>query len=82
MTIGSREYMAGLRKYQQHEIESMILEMKVQGGSLEDCSAELHLLADFVRSKADGLKSAWPNLLQGTAYESREQGQGEAGAAS
>jgi hypothetical protein len=32
----------------------MIRQMKIEGGTLEDCSRELHLLADFVRAQAAG----------------------------
>jgi hypothetical protein len=70
-----RPMIAGLRKYYEEEIEGMVRQMKIDGGTLEDCVAELHLLADFVRSQADGLKALWPNLLQDTYYEIWEREQ-------
>jgi hypothetical protein len=36
------------RVYYEEEIEGMIRQMKIEGGSLEDCTRELHLLANFV----------------------------------
>lgn len=74
MVSETRQAVAGLREYYQGEIESMIRQMKIEGGTLDDCSAELDLLANFVRSKADDLKDAWPDLLKGTIHEIREQG--------
>jgi hypothetical protein len=41
----------------------MIRQMKIDGGTLEDCVAELRILADFVRSQADKVESEWPSLL-------------------
>jgi hypothetical protein len=73
MTNGSRKYLAGLRKYYQDEIETMIRQMKTEGGTLDDCLAELRLLAEFVHSQADTLKDGWPNLLQAASYEGSEQ---------
>ena len=58
----------------------MIRQIKIDGGELEDCVAELRLLAEFVRSQADSLKDRWPNLLQGTYYEKWKQSQSEASA--
>ena len=59
----------------------MIQQMKVEGGALDDCVAELILLAAFVHSQADGLETAWPNLLEGTGYEDWEKSHNESGAA-
>jgi hypothetical protein len=70
-----RPMIAGHRKYYEDEIEGMIRQMKIEGGTLDDCVTELRLLANFVRLQAEGLKDLWPNLLQGTYYESREQEQ-------
>ena len=53
----------------------MIRQMKIEGGSLEDCTRELHLLADFVLAQADGLREAWPELLRDTVYERRRNGE-------
>jgi hypothetical protein len=47
----------------------MIRQMKIEGGSLEDCTRELHLPADFVRAQAEGLGEAWPELLSDTYFE-------------
>ena len=69
MSSEKRKVIAGHRKYHQEEIETMVRQMKIEGGTLEDCTAELRLLADFVHSQADGLRDAWPTLLQGTHYE-------------
>jgi hypothetical protein len=71
----------GHRKHYEDEIEGMIRQMKIEGGTLDDCVAELHLVADFVRSQAQGLKDLWPNLLQGTYYESWEREQNKTGEA-
>jgi hypothetical protein len=46
----------------------MIRQMKIQGGTLDDCIAELKILANFVQSQADALTDAWPNLLKDTVY--------------
>jgi hypothetical protein len=81
MASENRISVAGLRKYYQEEIETMIRLMKIEGGILEDCIAELNILADFVRSQADTLTDAWPNLLKDTYYDSWEQGQNETGTA-
>jgi hypothetical protein len=51
----------------------MIRLMKIDGGTLDDCIAELNLLADFVRSQADSLKDVWPTLLKDTYYEEWER---------
>jgi len=76
-----RKSIAGFRLYYQDEIKTMVRQMKIDGGTLEDCIAELRLLAEFVRSQADGLSDEWPSLLQGTVYESLMQGQDDTGAA-
>jgi len=70
---------AAFRKYYQEEIESMIRQMKIEGGTLDDCIAELNILADFIHSQADELTDAWPTLLKDTACEEWEQKQNEAG---
>jgi hypothetical protein len=57
------------------ELETMVRQMKIEGGTLEDCIAELRLLADFVHSQADGLRDAWPTSLRGTYYEEWERSQ-------
>ncbi len=62
----SKHVPKALRVYYEEEIEGMIRQMKIEGGSLEDCTRELHLLADFVRAQADGLAEAWPELLRDT----------------
>ena len=72
---------AGLRKYFEEEIEGMVRRMKVDGGVLDDCVAELHLLADFVRSQAVGLKDLWPTLMLDTYYEIWEREQNKTGEA-
>lgn len=64
---GNRTYVAAQCKYHQEEIETMIRQMKVERGTLDDCITELNILADFVRSQADALTDAWPNLLKDTA---------------
>jgi hypothetical protein len=81
MANEKREYVAGYRKYYEDEIEAMIRLMKIEGGSLDDCIAELNLLADFVRSQTDGLKDVWPTLLKDTYYEEWERNKNEADAA-
>lgn len=65
----------GHRVYYEEEIEGMIRQMKIEGGTLEDCTRELHLLADFVRAQADKLAEAWPELLSDTVYERRRNGE-------
>ena len=45
------------RIYCQGELESMVRQMRDEGASIEDCEAELRVLADFVQAKADSLKS-------------------------
>jgi hypothetical protein len=69
MTMNSSELTEAHRVYYEEEIEGMIRRMKIEGGTLEDCTRELHLLADFVRAQADGLREAWPELLDDTYYE-------------
>ena len=81
MPSESRKSVAALRHYYEKEIEAMVRQMKVEGGTMEDCIAELRLLAEFVRSQADALTDAWPSLLQETSYEDWERGQNEIGAA-
>ena len=68
MASESRILVSGFRKYYQEEIEAMIRMMKIEGGTLDDCIAELRILADFVRSQADSLTDAWPDLLKDTVY--------------
>jgi hypothetical protein len=75
----NRKYVAGHRKYYQEEIESTVRQMKIEGGTLDDCVAELNILADFIRSHATALRDAWPNLLKGTACEQWERRQNETG---
>ena len=70
---------AAFRKYYQQEIESMIRQMKIEGATLDDCVAELNILADFIHSQADALTDAWPTLLKDTACEEWEKRQNEAG---
>lgn len=72
MASETREAVAGLRKYYQEEVESMIRLMKIEGGTLDDCTAELQLLADFVRSHAEGLREAWPDLLRDSRFMEAE----------
>ena len=81
MASDSRKYIAGIRKYYQQEIETMIRQMKIEGGTLDECVAELKLLAEFIRSQADVLEDGWANLRHGTCYETLEQGEDETGAA-
>jgi hypothetical protein len=69
MTMDSRELTEAHRVFYEEEIERMIRRMKIEGGTLEDCTRELHLLADFVRAQADGLAEAWSELLSDTYYE-------------
>jgi hypothetical protein len=57
----------------EQEIESVVRQLRIDGATLEDCEAELHLLADFVRAQADGLRAAWPELMKGTAWELKQQ---------
>ena len=45
------------RIYYQNELDNMIRQMQIDGASVENCEAELRLLADFIRAKADLLKS-------------------------
>ena len=71
MKMDSHQITAALRVYYEKEIEEMIRLMKIEGGSLQDCTRELHLLADFVRAQAEGLGTAWPELLRDTGYEER-----------
>jgi hypothetical protein len=81
MSSENRKLIAGIRHYYQEEIEGMVRQMKIECGTLDDCITELPLLAEFVRSQADGLSDAWPSLLHDTYYEVWEQGQNEGGAA-
>ena|ERR1700694_4879819 len=73
MTIGTRRA-AGTRVYIEQEIESAVRQLRIDGATLEDCEAELHLLADFVRARADGLRVAWPELMRNTVWELHQQG--------
>ena len=59
----------------------MIRQMKIEGGTLEDCIAELNILADFLHSQANTLTDAWPDLLKDTYYEIWEQRKNETGTA-
>jgi hypothetical protein len=59
MTMDTRELTEAERVLYEEEIERMIRRMKIEGGNLEDCTRQLHLLADFVRAQADGLAEAW-----------------------
>ena len=79
MANESRNAAAALRKYYQEELESMIRQMKIEGGTLDDCIAELNILADFVRSQVAIIRDAWPTLLKDTACEEWEQRQNESG---
>ena len=54
MTMDSRQFTEAHRVYYEEEIEGMIRQMKIEGGTLEDCTRKLHLLADFVRAQAAG----------------------------
>jgi hypothetical protein len=58
MTMDSRDLTEAERVYYEEEIERMIRRLKIEGGTLEDCTRELHLLADFARAQADGLREA------------------------
>lgn len=71
--IEGGQAVTAIRKFYEEEIESMIRQMKIEGGSLDECSRELRLLADFVRSKAEELQGQWPDLLKGTVYEMQQQ---------
>ena len=71
MASESRRFVAGFRKYYEVEIETMIRQMKIQGGTLDDCIAELRILAGFVQSQADALTDAWPDLLKDTIPRGR-----------
>jgi hypothetical protein len=79
MASESRRFVAGFRKYNEGEIETMIRQMKIEGGTLDDCIAELNILADFVHSQANGLTDAWPDLLKDTYYERWKQRKSETG---
>jgi hypothetical protein len=68
MASESRILVSGFRKYYEVEIEAMIRQMRIQGGTLDDCIAELRILANFVQSQADALTDAWPDLLKDTVY--------------
>lgn len=65
----TRRQAAAVRIYTEREIEESIRQMKLDGATLEDCEAELQVLSDFVRALADGLRAAWPDLLEGTFFE-------------
>jgi hypothetical protein len=67
--MNSRELTKAERVLYEEEIERMIRRMKIEGGTLEDCTREIHLLAEFVRAQANGLREAWPTLLDDTYYE-------------
>ena len=73
--MDSQQLTEAHRIYYEEDIERMIRRMKIEGGTLEDCTHELHLLADFVRAQADGLREAWPELLRDTVYERRTNGE-------
>jgi hypothetical protein len=75
VTIETRRATAAMRSYMEKEIESSVRQMRIEGATLEDCEAELQLLADFVRGKADGLRAAWPELMKGTSWELNQQGE-------
>jgi hypothetical protein len=43
MPTGNRKTIAAaLHVYQQEELEDMIRQMKIEGGTLDDCVAEMH----------------------------------------
>jgi hypothetical protein len=77
MASESRRFVAGFRKYYEREIKTMIRQMKIEGGTLDDCIAELNILADFIHSQANGLTDAWPDLLKDTYYERWKQRRSE-----
>jgi len=77
----NRKFVTALRRRHEEEIETMVRQMKIDGGTLEECIAELRLLAEFVRSQADGLTDAWPSLLKDTYSEYWKRGQSEKDAA-
>ncbi len=81
MASESRITVAAHRMYHQEEIEKMIRQMKIDGGNLDDCIAELNILAEFIHSQANGLTDAWPDLLKDTYYEIWKQRKNETGTA-
>ena len=74
MSMNSRDLTEAERVLYEEEIERMIRRMKIEGGTLEDCTRELHLLAESVRAQADGLAEAWATLLDDTYYEIWKRG--------
>jgi hypothetical protein len=64
MSTETRRTARAVRRYTEGEIKTLVRQMKIDGALLEDCEAELHILADFVRGIAEELRSAWPVLLE------------------
>jgi hypothetical protein len=66
MAMDTRQAAAAVRIFLQQGIDEGIMQMRLDGGMLEDCEAELHLLADFVRAQAHGLRATWPDMMRDT----------------
>src|ERR1035437_6594178 len=64
----TRRIASAVRIYMERAVEEAVGQMKYDGATLEDCEAELQVLADFVRVQVDGLRAAWPELLEADDY--------------
>ena len=63
MSTENRNSASGLRVFYQDELDEGIRQMKLDGATLEDCVAELHILADWLHKQAEGLPAAWETLI-------------------
>jgi hypothetical protein len=60
----TRRIASAVRIYMERAIEEAVRLMKYEGATLEDCEAELRVLADFVRVQVVGLRAARQELLE------------------
>jgi hypothetical protein len=66
MAMDTRQSAKAVRIFLQQGIDEGIMQMRLDGGTLEDCEAELHLLADSVRAQANSLRATWPDMMRDT----------------
>jgi hypothetical protein len=74
MESKSRNKVAAIRIYVEQELTTTIRQMLIEGGTVDDVEAELHILADYVRGQADTLRARWPDLMKGTVWEEHQLG--------
>ena len=76
MTIETRRTAAAMRSYMEKEIESVVRQMRIEGATLDDCEAELHLLAAFVRAQEPAARLSLTNGLPRAGAHSDTNGHG------